>query len=289
MFIIEKKYTLEDLVEKLKVSRRTVLRDLRGIKDMGVEIKYDRYSRKYYSESSKECILSIPLFKMNFTRDEVYSLYFAYNFLKKKKNFSFIFELESFIKKLEEYKDKVEYKDLIEITDFGVEEELRDKFKIIKSAIEEGKHLEFNYFGSPEKREIKRKVAPWNLIYAFGKWYLIGYCTKRRDMRIFNLRNIEDVEKTTEDSVELIGKDFEEYKKDMFGPWKGEKGKWVTIFYDSKVSRYIKEKFFLQEHKIEEFEDGSIRLKIKVSYPEAVLFYLVLPFNYHAEIESRNI
>ncbi|MEO0263304.1 MAG: WYL domain-containing protein [candidate division WOR-3 bacterium] len=280
------RYGLEELKEYLEISERTIFRYIKELKNRGITVNYDDFTKKYYIEQ-KEDIIHIYPAEIIFTEKELNALYFAFDFLKKKKNFPLISELESFIKKIEEYKGNIEYKSIFEITGFVFPSDLKEKYDLIKEAINEKRYIEFYYYGSKEKKEIKRKVAPWFLIHAFGKWYLIGYCTLRDEMRTFDLKKVRNINKTDELCYDaIIGKDYKEFVKDMFGPWKGEKEEWVSIFYDREVANYIKERKFFQDFKIEEFGDGSIRLKIKVSYPEAVLYYLVLPFHFHAEIES---
>ncbi len=279
------KYGLEELKEILKVSGRTILRYIEELKKKGIHLKYDNKAKKYYIEKGSQICL-YP-FKISITDKELDALYSAFDLLKKRKNFPLISELDSLIKKIEEYKGDIEYKSIFEVTSFSVfPEDLKVKYNLIKEAINEKKYVEFDYYGSKEKRVIRRRVAPWFLIHAFGKWYLIGYCILRDEMRTFDLGRIKNINKLDEFCYEkILGKNYKEFMRDMFGPWKGEKGRWVSIFYDREVSKNIEEKIFPQEHKIEKFKDGSIRLKIKVSHPEALLFYLVLPYHYHAEVE----
>lgn len=281
-----KKYELEELKEILGTSKRTIFRYIEELRKRGIIVNYDSFTKKYYVEKKGNIPYIYP-YEINFTEGELNALYFAFDFLKKKKNFPLISELESLIKKIEECKGNIEYKSIFDITGFVFPADLKEKYNLIKDAINEKKYIEFDYYGSKEEKEIRRKVAPWFLTYAFGKWYLIGYCTLRDEMRTFDLTKIKNISKLDELCYDkVIGWDYKKFIKDMFGPWKGEKEEWISIFYDREAAKYIKERKFYQEHRIEEFGDGSIRLKIKLSYPEAVLFYLVLPFHFHAEIES---
>ncbi len=172
------------------------------------------------------------------------------------------------------------------MTDYVVPADFRDEYIKIKEAIYSRKYIEFDYYGSKEKKIIRRKVAPWFLIFTFGKWYLIGYCVKKDEMRTFNLKKIKNLTLLNEICTETISHNLQDFKRDMFGPWKGTKSQWVSIFYDREAAKHIKDKHFPQRYEKQEFQDGSMRLKIKVSSPEAALFYLVLPYHYHAEVES---
>lgn len=279
-----RRVSIEELQERFSVSKRTIQRDLEYIRNkLGIEIDYDSFTGRY---SLQRMVTGIPFTRIPFTEDELYALRSAVDFLKKRKIFPLTKDLENIIQKIQEYMKIFDYQSVFEMTDYVVPASFREEYIKIKKAIYERKYIEFEYYGSKEKRIIRRKVAPWFLIFSFGKWYLIGYCVKRDEMRTFDLKKIKDLTLTDEICTQTVSQNLDEFKKDMFGPWKGTKSQWVSIFYDREVAKYIKEKYFPQEHKKEEFQDGSMRLKIKVSSPEAVLFYLVLPYHYHAEVES---
>jgi len=52
------------------------------------------------------------------------------------------------------------------------------KFNIekIKKALNDNKHLSFEYYGASRKKE-KRFIEPYKLILKENNWYLQGYCT----------------------------------------------------------------------------------------------------------------
>jgi predicted DNA-binding transcriptional regulator YafY len=284
MFSNNKKVGMEEIIHEFGVSKRTIQRDFEYIRNkLKIEINYDKTLDKYFIEKQFD---KIPFFPTLINEEEFFALKSALDFFKKSKNFPLIEDFEKFVNRIENFLKSFEYFSIFERTDYVIPANLKEIYKKIKKAIYDKRYIEFDYYGSREKGIIRRKVAPWFLTYAFGKWYLIGYCKIRDEMRTFNLKKIQNLEIKDEIFIETAYFDLKEFKKDMLGPWKGEKSFWVSIFYDKEVAKFIKEKNFFQEHKIEEFEDGSLRLKIKISSPEAVLFYLVLPYHFHAEIEK---
>jgi len=284
IFLNSKRVSMEELINEFRVNKRTIQRDFEYIRNkLKIDINYDKILDKYYIPESFE---KIPFPSLILTEEDYNALNTALDFLKKSKNFPLIEDLEKFIERMKNFIKSFEYLSIFERTDYVIPANIKEVYKKIKKAIHDKRYIEFDYYGSKEKRIIRRKVAPWFLSYAFGKWYLIGYCKIRDEMRTFNLKEIKNVEIKDEIFVETAYFDIKEFKKDMLGPWKGEKSFWVSIFYDREVAKFIKEKHFFQEHKIEEFSDGSLRLKIRVSSPEAVLFYLVFPYHFHAEVEE---
>ncbi len=282
LFKNKKSLTTEEMIAALNVDKRTVQRYLAELRESyGFNIKYNKSEKKF---ELRDKIEEITFSLDNVSEREIEALELAVKFLSKKKNFPLIDELECLNKKIRE-KIFADEGLKFEITDYSIPVSLRDRYFIIKKAIDEGVYLIFKYFGSKEGRKIERKVAPWRVIYSRNRWYLIGHCKVRDELRIFNIAYMDELRKTDEYCTETLGLDFGKFRRDMFGPWKGRKAEWVTIYYKKDAARYIEKMYFPQDTKIKKIGD-DLRLKIRVSYPEAVLFYLVLPFHYNAEVEK---
>lgn len=69
---------------------------------------------------------------------------------------------------------------------------LASTIELIKKAIEICAKLEFIYY-SP-KGESKRQIEPYYLIFRWSSWYVWGWCTKRRDFRLFKLNRMEEMQ-----------------------------------------------------------------------------------------------
>lgn len=52
--------------------------------------------------------------------------------------------------------------------------------------------LEFLYF-SP-KGETRREIGPYYLIFQWASWYVWGWCTRRKDFRLFKLNRMEELQ-----------------------------------------------------------------------------------------------
>ena len=48
--------------------------------------------------------------------------------------------------------------------------------------------------GSTPKRTTERVVEPYGIVYRAGRWYMVGYCRLRTEMRSFRLDRIETIE-----------------------------------------------------------------------------------------------
>ena len=61
------------------------------------------------------------------------------------------------------------------------------------SAIRTGRRVRFSY-RSHDGAASRRQMEPYGVIHADGRWYLIGYCLRRRALRTFRLDRVTDLE-----------------------------------------------------------------------------------------------
>ncbi len=73
-------------------------------------------------------------------------------------------------------------------------ESLAPKIETIQDAIEDRKLLRFRYYSS--SGESDRSVEPYYLIFRWSSWYLLAWCRKRRDFRLFKLNRMDKVRET---------------------------------------------------------------------------------------------
>jgi proteasome accessory factor C len=60
----------------------------------------------------------------------------------------------------------------------------------IESAIGRRKTIRFTYYTIGRDDLSEREVDPYSLLYAAGRWYMVGYSRERQDMRVFRLSRI---------------------------------------------------------------------------------------------------
>jgi len=67
-------------------------------------------------------------------------------------------------------------------------DDLTSKIEAIKGAISGKKVIKFDYFY--EKGESYRCIEPYLVIFQWASWYVLGYCLKRADWRMFKLNRL---------------------------------------------------------------------------------------------------
>ena len=68
---------------------------------------------------------------------------------------------------------------------------LPPKFETIRTAIEEGRVIQFRYYAP--KGESVRQAEPFELIFHWSAWYVWAFCRGRQDFRLFKLNRMTDL------------------------------------------------------------------------------------------------
>lgn len=69
--------------------------------------------------------------------------------------------------------------------------DLTEKIQKIKTAILEQRLIQFIYYYG--KGESMRQIEPYFVVFQWGAWYVLGFCIKRQDWRLFKLTRLWDL------------------------------------------------------------------------------------------------
>lgn len=158
--------------------------------------------------------------------------------------------------------------------------DLAPKIEIIRAAIDGRQELEFLYF-SP-KKEGKRRMEAYYLIFRWSSWYVWGWCTLCRDFRLFKLNRMAE--------LRLLDARFEPRKVPL-PDLKNERifpgGIRVKVLFEPECKWRLVEEFGLDC--FEEQEDGKLLFHADYTYQDNLLSWL-LTFGDRAELlEPENI
>ncbi|WBW98211.1 helix-turn-helix transcriptional regulator [Oceanirhabdus sp. W0125-5] len=178
----------KDLAEKFEVSERTIQRDIESINLAGIPIISIRGSNGGY-----KILDNYRLSKQTSTEKDLEWIMLALNSLNS------VMEDKNISNTLEKMKSIGNSKVSPNITvDFGVAKENKkvvEFIKIIENAIFNKRKIEFSYINA-ENYATVRIVEPISLKYKWYSWYLVAYCTEKKQYRIFKLLRIENLKKT---------------------------------------------------------------------------------------------
>ncbi|MGQ0680269.1 MAG: helix-turn-helix transcriptional regulator [Actinomycetota bacterium] len=82
----------------------------------------------------------------------------------------------------------------LERVDVGLE--APKELATVKEALESGRRLNIVYQSQSKDEVTEREVDPWALLLDQGRWYLVGWCHRVDDERIFRLDRMRTVEHT---------------------------------------------------------------------------------------------
>ena len=133
-------------------------------------------------------------------------------------------------------------------------------FDIIIEAIVKKYQLEIAYQSLQMKKTV-RIIEPLKLINYQGRWYLLSWCSLRRDYRIFHLARILQAEQ----GERCTGTDriLPEELNRSFGIFKGSPLYNAEILFTGYAAQLIKNQFWHKDQKIEQKKNG-ILLKLPV-------------------------
>ena len=194
-FLQSRNFTpLERLVEKFKVSERTLYRDLVSLHEIGVPISYER-DRGYHILDTH----FIP--PVSFSEEEAVALTLAGRLLRRYADHLTLSHFDNALDKIK-YALNDRQKDMVEtITD-------SNKFHMLETGTDEENHLFAVQSAIIRKRIIKityrsrkeetteREIEPIGLTFYGDQWHTIAYCWTREAYRDFIVSSILELNQT---------------------------------------------------------------------------------------------
>lgn len=207
-FILEKgRVTAPELAEKFEVSVRTVYRDIDVISSAGIPIYVttgrnggiqilDNYvlDKAFFSDKEKQDILSA-----------LQSLSVIDN----------TYESELLTKLSALFNTRSENWVEVDFGRWGSKTQDNVKFEILKKAAITHKAVNIVYVSSYCKKTT-RKIHPLKLFYKSKEWYVKGYCTEKKDFRLFKINRIIDCELLDEDFIPVEFPDLQDAEQNNY-------------------------------------------------------------------------
>lgn len=189
----KKRFTVGELAREFGVSKRTVLRDLQELSEMGVPLYSETGPHGGYQVLNERILPPIA-----FSENEAISIFFAIDALKHYISLPFDAQYASIKKKfylnlsgdirdaIDSMKDRVAFYTPYEQTDDI------PVLKVPLEALVQQKVLIIEYEANGASS--KRSIQPIGIYANQGKWYCPAYCFLRKDYRIFRCDRIKRAE-----------------------------------------------------------------------------------------------
>lgn len=152
----------------------------------------------------------------------------------------------------------------------------------IIQAILEQKTMDTIYHTQYRNETTERKIDPYFLIPRDQRFYLIGYCHSKQDIRTFRISRFQKVEILNQ-SFDKSGFNIKQYLKNTWSVDRGEKNTTFKVRFNAEVARYIKEEELFVHPRMKDQKDGSLIFEVTVNNEKEFLRWL-LQYGASAEI-----
>lgn len=279
----------ESLAQSLEVSKRTVERDLELLRDLlGAPIVYDRRRRGYYYSND----FTLP--QIGLSAGEVTVLLIGQELLSGLAGTPWAYAARRVIQKLplllgddvsigmDSWAMDPAYVSFGFPRLRGDEETVSKYFATLLEAISSCTRVTLEYYAASRNEVSTRDVDPYHLRMEQGAWYLIGFCHKRQDLRIFAIDRIRGLTVTDQRFSRSSGFSVSDYLRNAWDLQKGKAYR-VVIAFDREQARWIRERVWQDTQVLTDTPDGGMTLELEVTGLEAIQRW-IMSFGGHARV-----
>jgi predicted DNA-binding transcriptional regulator YafY len=148
-------------------------------------------------------------------------------------------------------------------------------FKVVTSALLQGKLLSFCYYSPNAGECTMRSVEPHHMVNYMGNWHLVAYCRMRNGWRDFVLGRMTlcSVEGTPFEF--RPGEEWLPYLSDTFGIFQNKEIFKVVLRFSPERSRWVKGEVWHEGETEEVLEDGSLLKTIPASHEAEIMMEIL--------------
>ena len=256
------------------VSRRTLLRDIGTLLNMGAPIQYDREHNGYYYQDGIQ--FEMPPVKMS--EGDLLTLLLTEQAIASTDSNYLYQKLKPSMEKLQLMFHQEIQVDLAQVFSFGPSHQAELSPNLIKlmekilKAITSRKTIKIRYHSLWNGETTEREIEPYHLRF-HGKWYVAGYCLLKKDYRLFTLSRIESL-----DVLKVVYKPRDFKIEELFGQaWgliKGEKSK-VVLEFNALTALLVRETHWHPSQQLKEQKDGSLRMTLEIDGLTEILWWIL--------------
>jgi proteasome accessory factor B len=283
--------TVTELARELKVSTRTVWRDVAALQEAGFPLTSERDDRR------TRWMMAAPPFRgladLGLSMMELCSLYLGRSLVSTLTGDPFAAGLAALSRKIERklpprlrgFLDSIP--NLLQVKVAGLkrpaEASYAEHLARLLEAAWERRACQMRYYSVSSARAKSYVVHPYRLAYANGGMYLLAWVTEYGEIRTFAIDRIERLtvlDERFEPRVQLPADVF----TNSIGVIRGRPER-VVIVFAPRIARYVRERSWHASQELTDLPDGSVRMTLHVSV-DATLRAWILGFGALARVES---
>ncbi len=266
--------TCQSLAAELEVSVDTIERDIaymRMYKNAPIEVSRKAGKFGYYYSKPVS-----PRLGSTFSEQEVVNFLLGHRALETmpvkqdQKRLGLGFEKISQL--LDPHTEKMldELQNVVYFRPFAPEEIDIETFMIIAEAVRNRCAVQFDYTKHMADLPETKCVYPYCFTCAANAWYLIAWDPGAKDYRTYLLSRAACAEITTEKFKKQKNFNLDDHLDGAFIIMKGKESHDVVIEFDRWAAAYIRQRRFTRDQKVEELENGGLRISMHLTCLEEV-------------------
>lgn len=265
-----------DFRKKFEVSRSTVMRDIDFLKDRYmVPLDYSKEHNGYFLSDPN---YTIPSFLL--TEGELFTLHIILPLMEQYKGTPLEPVFESIMKQMLDMLPK----DVAVSTSFNADQvhfisnpqpqiDQEIFFKVLEG-IQERKTLDFAYRSIKRQEYIQRKFDPYKILCQRGDWYILGYCHRHQEFRVYNMARIQNIS-VAEHFEWDESFDINSHIDPDFGVWAQGKSFTVELLFSQEVHTFILERQWHVGQSCCLQEDGRVLLSFETNQFDEILHWVM--------------
>lgn len=276
MLLSRRSVSFVDLQERLSISRATLYRDLRDLKDrMGVPVIRDCETGTYRIDPNIE---RYELPGVWFSAGEIHALLSMQQLLAAFDTGGLLAEhvnplrqrLLGMIESARNSADDIAHR--IRILSAAARPYAPQHFQHIAAALMERRRLTIEYAARSKGDISQREISPLRLTHYRDNWYLDAWCHLRDGLRSFAVDAIKTVK-----TMDAVAREIPETQLDAalgagYGIFAGAEVQWATLVFTPERARWVASEHWHPEQQGCFLDDGSYQLRLPYSNdPELIM------------------
>jgi predicted DNA-binding transcriptional regulator YafY len=143
----------------------------------------------------------------------------------------------------------------------------------LRQACTEHHHVIITYEHYDQDALWRHTIDPYQLFFKRRALYLDAYDKGARDLRVFRVNRIKQVELTGVRGVMVTDYSFARRFQDSFSAFVGEGTTTVKVRFTKKIAPYIRESLWHWSQQLTALPDGGLLCEVCVSYPKEVAWW----------------
>ena len=252
-----------DLALKCNVNIRTIYRDVETL-SLVAPIVHEGRGTGY------RFMGSFYMYPLNFTEQEALVFSLLPSVIDRDKlppGFDTAYHkvMSTHMKERSQHKEVVEHiADIIQMGTPAYRPESPNFLHPIIQAILDSRTIDTVYHTQTRNETTERQIDPYYLVPREHRFYLIGFCHLKKEVRTFRISRFLKVE-LTDRTFDKGDFNIKQYLKNSWSIERGDKHTTYKVRFTAEVARYIKEEELFVHPRMKDLPDGSLLFEVTIS------------------------